>query len=61
MARLGMVIDTTKCVACMDCVVACKTENEVPEGLCRDWIVQEVKGAFPQPADGDSQRALQSL
>ena len=47
MARYGMVIDTTKCVGCMDCVVACKTENEVPEGLCRDWIVQEVGGAFP--------------
>lgn len=47
MARYGMVIDTTKCVACMDCVVACKTENEVPEGLCRDWIVQEVQGALP--------------
>jgi len=47
-ARFGMVIDTTKCVACMDCVVACKTENEVPEGLCRDWIVQEVKGALPK-------------
>ncbi len=47
MARLGMVIDTTLCVGCMDCVVACKTENDVPEGLNRDWIVQEVVGEFP--------------
>ena len=45
MARLGMVIDTVRCVGCMDCVVACKTENEVPEGYCRDWIVEEVTGA----------------
>jgi Fe-S-cluster-containing dehydrogenase component len=30
MARFGMVIDTKKCVGCMDCVVACKTENNVP-------------------------------
>ena len=30
MARLGMVIDTRRCVGCMDCVVACKTENGVP-------------------------------
>jgi Fe-S-cluster-containing dehydrogenase component len=45
MARLGMVIDTRKCVGCMDCVVACTTENEVPEGYCRDWIVEEVTGA----------------
>jgi Fe-S-cluster-containing dehydrogenase component len=31
----------------MDCVVACKTENNVPEGYNRDWIEQEVVGAFP--------------
>lgn len=47
MARFGMVIDTTKCVGCMDCVVACKTENNVPEGYNRDWIVQAVNGTFP--------------
>ena len=47
MARFGMVIDTAKCVGCMDCVVACKTENEVPEGFNRDWIVQDVTGSFP--------------
>ena len=40
MARLGMAIDTRKCVGCMDCVVACKTENDVPEGFNRDWITQ---------------------
>ena len=33
MARFGMVIDTSSCVGCMDCVVACKTENDVPDGL----------------------------
>jgi Fe-S-cluster-containing dehydrogenase component len=49
MARYGMVIDTVRCVGCMDCVVACKTENEVPEGLCRDWIATEVTGEFPHP------------
>jgi Fe-S-cluster-containing dehydrogenase component len=47
MARFGMVIDTAKCVGCMDCVVACKTENGVPEGYNRDWIVQDVTGSFP--------------
>ena len=47
MARFGMVIDTAKCVGCMDCVVACKTENDVPDGFCRDWIVEEVKGTMP--------------
>ncbi len=47
MARFGMVIDTRRCVGCMDCVVACKTENQVPEGFNRDWIVQELKGQHP--------------
>lgn len=47
MARFGMVIDTVRCVGCMDCVVACKTENRVPEGFCRDWIATETRGASP--------------
>lgn len=49
MARYGMVIDTRKCVGCMDCVVACKTENQVPEGFARDWIACETSGVFPTP------------
>ncbi len=47
MARYGMVIDTKQCVGCMDCVVACKTENGVPEGYNRDWIVYETTGTSP--------------
>lgn len=47
MARYGMVIDTVRCVGCMDCVVACKTENQVPEGYNRDWIVYDISGRYP--------------
>lgn len=47
MARFGMAIDTTRCVGCMDCVVACKTENNVPEGYNRDWIMVDAQGTFP--------------
>ncbi|MCP4725187.1 MAG: 4Fe-4S dicluster domain-containing protein [bacterium] len=47
MARYAMVIDTRKCVGCSGCVVACKTENNVPDGLCRDWIVETLKGKSP--------------
>jgi Fe-S-cluster-containing dehydrogenase component len=47
MARYGMAIDTRTCVGCMDCVVACRTENEVPVGLTRDWIAYETTGSFP--------------
>jgi Fe-S-cluster-containing dehydrogenase component len=45
--RYGMVIDTRTCVGCGACVVACKTENRVPDGVTRDWIVEEVSGKFP--------------
>ena len=47
MARYGMVIDTRKCVGCMDCVVACKTENQTPDEFDRDWITTEARGKFP--------------
>ena len=50
MPRFGMAIDTRKCVGCMDCVVACQTENDVPHGYCRDWITTEVRGEFPHLA-----------
>ncbi len=42
-----MVIDTKKCVGCSDCVVACQTENNVPIGYCRDWVVESLKGRYP--------------
>ena len=44
--RYAMTMDTLKCVGCSDCVVACQTENNVPLGYCRDWIVTEA-GRLP--------------
>jgi len=45
--RYVMTMDTRKCVACQACVFACQAENDVPEGYARDWIVEEVRGRFP--------------
>ena len=47
MTRYAMVIDTRTCIGCGDCVVACKTENKVPDGLNRDWIVEATRGTYP--------------
>ncbi len=47
MARYAMAIDTKRCVGCSDCVAACQTENNVPVGFCRDWIVEEMHGKYP--------------
>lgn len=45
--RRVMVIDARRCVGCEACVVACKTENRVPDGAYRDWVVQETRGEYP--------------
>ena len=47
MTRYAMVIDTKSCVGCGACVVACKTENKVPAGLNRDWLVELTRGTYP--------------
>lgn len=45
--RYAMAIEVNKCVGCADCVVACQTENNVPHGYSRDWIVERVSGSYP--------------
>jgi Fe-S-cluster-containing dehydrogenase component len=47
MTHYVMVIDTLGCIGCGDCVVACKTENKVPAGLNRDWVVELTRGSYP--------------
>ena len=45
--RLGMAVDTRRCLHCDACVVACKAENEVPAGRSRNWVVEREAGTFP--------------
>jgi len=36
--KYGIVIDVSKCIDCKACMIACKVENNVPEGFWRNWI-----------------------
>lgn len=38
MKQYAMIIDSSKCIDCKGCVVACKVENKVPRGFSRNWI-----------------------
>jgi tetrathionate reductase subunit B len=45
-AKLAMVIDSSVCIDCRACTLACKVENKVPEGHWRNWVKQQM----PDPA-----------
>jgi Fe-S-cluster-containing dehydrogenase component len=36
--QLAMVIDSSACIDCKACTLACKVENNVPEGNWRNWV-----------------------
>lgn len=46
-SRYGMAVDTVRCVGCSACVLACRSENQVPDEFSRRWVQQEVRGRFP--------------
>lgn len=45
--RYAMLIDLRKCIGCHACVLACKSENDVPLGVWRSWIKRVEKGSYP--------------
>jgi tetrathionate reductase subunit B len=45
--RYAMLIDLRKCIGCHACVLACKSENDVPLGVWRSWIKRIEKGRYP--------------
>lgn len=42
-----MLIDLRKCIGCDTCAVACKSENDVPLGVWRNWVKKVEKGYYP--------------
>jgi len=47
MSSYGLAVDLKKCVGCKACVVACKAENEVPDGVFRLTTHELEQGSFP--------------
>ncbi|RMD91202.1 MAG: 4Fe-4S dicluster domain-containing protein [Alphaproteobacteria bacterium] len=45
--RWVMLIDLRKCVGCQACTVACKIENNIPDGRFRTWVPDVEIGTFP--------------
>ena len=36
--KYAIVIDASRCIDCKACMIACKVENNLPEGFWRNWI-----------------------
>ena len=50
MTRLGFVIDKKSCIACHACAVACKVENNLPDGVWWNRILTEGGDSMDTPA-----------
>lgn len=47
MARMGMVFDIRRCIGCNACVVGCKQENSLPDGVFFTRTLSEDFGVYP--------------
>jgi|SRR6056297_64620 len=55
----SFLLDLTQCIGCEGCTVACKTGNELPEGVSYIRIGERISGTFPNLVGGvDNQRCL---
>jgi len=49
----GMLVDIDKCIGCGNCVRACQTENDVPDGFFRTWVERYHRSDWPMSESGD--------
>jgi len=49
----GMLIDIPKCIGCGNCVRACQTENDVPDGHFRTWVERYHRSDWPMTESGE--------
>lgn len=47
MPRYAMVIDLQRCVGCAACSIACRNENNVPDGIYWSNKITQTSGTFP--------------
>lgn len=50
MTRYGMVLDTARCIGCMNCSVACKQENNLPKDVWWNRVLTEGGEDIDTPA-----------
>lgn len=48
----AFLLDLTQCIGCNGCTVACKTGNELPQGVSYIRIGERISGTFPQLVGG---------
>lgn len=46
--KFVMIHDENLCIGCQACSIACRNENDVPEGVYRLQVHAEMKGKFPK-------------
>ena len=50
MSQYAFLVDTSRCIKCWPCQVACKQWNGIKAGtVTRRWVEEEVEGVFPTP------------